>query len=117
MYPALHAELPVLSEWSYDRLKRSPCRFAGSAYLDSMILAAHNYRSHFGGIRNLRPDDKVRLTDVEGHVFRYVVAELEILDGNALEALEGGDWDLTLFTCTLARTTRVVVRCTRVQAE
>lgn len=111
--PALELELPVISQWSYPRLKIAPCRFEGSAYSDDLIIAGHNYRSHFGGLKNLRPGDEVTFTDVEGEVFRYTVAELETLDGNDLEGLESGEWDLTLFTCTLARTTRVVVRCVR----
>lgn len=109
--PALELSLPVMSQWSYSNLKLSPCRFEGSAYLDDLIIAAHNYRSHFGGLKNLAVGDDVVFTDVEGNVFRYKAAELETVDGNDLEALESGDWDLTLFTCTLARTTRVVVRC------
>lgn len=111
--PALGLELPVISQWSYPRLKTAPCRFEGSAYSDDLIIAGHNYRSHFGGLKNLRPGDEVTFTDVEGNVFRYTVAELETLDGNDLEGLESGEWELTLFTCTLARTTRVVVRCVR----
>lgn len=111
--PALELELPVISQWSYPHLKIAPCRFEGSVYSDDLIIAGHNYRSHFGGLKNLRPGDEVTFTDVEGDVFRYTVAELETLDGNDLEGLESGEWDLTLFTCTLARTTRVVVRCVR----
>lgn len=109
--PALGLELPVISQWSYPRLKLAPCRFEGSAYLDDLIIAAHNYRSHFGGLKNLRPGDEVSFTDVEGNVFRYTVAELETLGGNDLEELESGEWDLTLITCTLGGKSRVTVRC------
>ena len=109
--PALGLELPVISEWSYPRLKLAPCRFQGSAYLDDLIIAGHNYRSHFGGLKNLRPGDKVTFTDAEGNVFRYAVAELETLGGNDLEKLEGGGWDLTLITCSLSGKSRVTVRC------
>lgn len=111
--PVLGLELPVISEWSYPRLKLAPCRFEGSAYLDDLIIAAHNYRSHFGGLKNLRPGDEVSFTDVEGNVFRYTVAELETLGGNDLEELESGEWDLTLITCTLGGKSRVTVRCVR----
>lgn len=113
--PALDLELPVISEWSYPRLKIAPCRFEGSAYLDDLIIAGHNYRSHFGGLKNLHPGDVVTFTDAAGNVFRYTVAELETVGGNDLEGLESGEWDLTLFTCTPARTTRVVVRCVSAQ--
>lgn len=109
--PVLGLELPVISKWSYPRLKLAPCRFEGSAYLDDLIIAAHNYRSHFGGLKNLRPGDEVNFTDVEGNVFRYTVAELETLGGNDLEELESGEWDLTLITCTLGGKSRMTVRC------
>ena len=46
--PALDLELPILSEWSYPRLRVAPCRYRGSAYLNDFIIAAHNYRAHFG---------------------------------------------------------------------
>lgn len=113
--PVLGLELPVISQWSYPRLKLAPCRFEGSAYLDDLIIAAHNYRSHFGGLKNLRPGDEVSFTDVEGNVFRYTVAELETLGGNDLEELESGEWDLTLITCTLGGKSRVTVRCNLVE--
>lgn len=111
--PCLGLELPVISQWSYSALRTAPCRFSGSAYLDDLIIAAHNYRGHFGSLKTLCPGDEVVFTDMAGNLFRYTVTQLEILDGNALEELKSGDWDLTLFTCTLARTTRVVARCSR----
>ena len=49
--PALHLELPVLSEWSYPLLRKAPCRYAGSAYKGNLVIAAHNYSSHFGQIK------------------------------------------------------------------
>lgn len=108
---ALGLKLPVISEWSYPGLKIAPCRFEGSAYLNDLIIIAHNYRSHFGSLKNLRSDDEVTFTDAAGNVFRYTVAELETLGGNDLEELESGDWDLTLVTCTLGGKSRVTVRC------
>lgn len=111
--PALGLSLPVMSEWSYPNLRLSPCRFSGSAYLDDLIIAAHNYSQHFGGLKNLCVGDNVAFTDAEGNVFRYTVSELETVGGNDLEALESSDWDLTLFTCTIGGVDRVTVRCNR----
>ena len=42
--PSLGLSLPVMSEWSYPRLKLAPCRYHGSAYTGSLTIAAHNYR-------------------------------------------------------------------------
>ena len=110
---ALGLSLPVISEWSYPALKVAPCRYTGSAYQDNMIIAAHNYSSHFGRLSQLSAGDAVRFTDVDGNVFTYTVSQIEDLPGTAIEEMQAGDWDLTLFTCTLGGRTRVTVRFTR----
>lgn len=109
--PSLELELPVISEWSYPALKIAPCRYMGSAYTGDLILMAHNYDSHFGRIKNLRPGDWVNVTDMDGNVFSYQVVELEELPGTAVADMEAGIWDLTLFTCTYGGRSRVTVRC------
>ena len=109
--PALALELPVISEWSYPSLQIAPCRYSGSAYLNNMVIAAHNYYSHFGYLKNLSQGDEVIFTDMDGNVFRYEVAELETLSPFAIEEMTGGDWALTLFTCTVGGQSRVTVRC------
>ncbi len=109
--PALGLKLPVLSEWNYDNLTVSPCRYSGSAYLRNMVIAAHNYRSHFARLRALQPGDKVRFTDVESNRFDYEVVETEILLPEQVEELKSGNWDLTLFTCTFGGEYRITVRC------
>lgn len=111
--PSLDLELPIIGEWSYPRLRISPCRYTGSVYRDDMILMAHNYAAHFGKIRNLQAGDEVLFTDMENHTFTYEVVETEILMPKAVEEMESGEWDLTLFTCTLGGRTRVTVRCER----
>ncbi len=112
--PSLSLELPVASEWSYERLKTSPCRYSGSVYSGDMVLCAHNYSSHFGQIKTLKPGDAVVFTDVDGNVYNYEVAELETLQPVAVDEMKSGEWDLTLFTCTIGGQTRVTVRCDRV---
>ena len=109
--PALSLELPDISQWSYPGLRIAPCRYTGSVYLNNMVIAAHNYNSHFGYLKNLSQGDEVTFTDVDGNVFRYEVAEVEILSPFAVEEMTGGDWALTLFTCTIGGQYRVTVRC------
>lgn len=112
--PALGLSLPVMSQWSYPNLKLAPCRYTGSAYSGNLILAGHNYPSHFGGLKNLRSGDTICFTDADGNSFFYQVAELEVLDGTAVEEMTAGDWQLTLFTCTYGGQSRVAVRCVSV---
>ena len=111
--PSLGLSLPVISEWSYPRLKIAPCRYTGSAYLDNLIIAAHNYSSHFGNLNRLNTGDTVTFTDVDGNQFTYAVSLIEDLPGTAIEEMQAGEWDLTLFTCTLGGRSRVTVRCGR----
>lgn len=109
--PVLELELPIISDWSYAKLRTAPCRYQGSAYKNDLILMAHNYASHFGKLKNLRQGDLVRFTDEGGNVFSYSVVELETLMPMDVEEMESGDWDLTLFTCTVGGRSRVTVRC------
>ena len=109
--PALSLELPVISAWSYPNLKVAPCRYSGSAYLNNMVVAAHNYQSHFGKLETLSQDDEVSFSDMDGNVFSYKVVEIETLSPYAIEEMTNGDWDLTLFTCTVGGQSRVAVRC------
>lgn len=43
--PALELSLPIISEWSYAGLQIAPCRYAGSVYLENLVIAGHNYRT------------------------------------------------------------------------
>lgn len=109
--PSLSLELPVTADWSYAALKESPCRYQGSAYTGDLIVMAHNYDSHFGKLKELRPEDVVTFTDTAGNTFTYRVVELETLPGTAVEDMAAGEWDLTLFTCTYSGRSRVTIRC------
>ena len=53
--PSLQISLPVMSQWSYKNLKTAPCRYYGSAYKENMVIAGHNHRAHFGGLRSFIP--------------------------------------------------------------
>lgn len=109
--PAFGLKLPIISEWSDSNAKIAPCRYAGSAYSKDIIIAGHNYRTHFAKIENLVGGDLIIFTDVEGNRFEYQVVEMEVLDGTAVEEMKSGDWDMTLFTCTYSGRTRMTIRC------
>ena len=111
--PSLELELPVLSQWDYPALKVAPCRYSGSLYQDNLIICAHNYASHFGKIKNLRVGDTAIFTDMDENVVRFQLAAQETIQPEDLEAMEAGDWDLTLFTCTVGGQSRVTVRFVR----
>lgn len=111
---ALSVELPVYDQWSYPRLKSAPCRYAGSTLENNLIIAAHNYKSHFGSLDQLGIGDTVVFTDVYGTSHLYRVEKLVTLDGSAVEDMHAGGWDFTLFTCTKSGEQRITVRCKRI---
>lgn len=113
--PALDLELPVMSQWDYERLKTAPCRYAGSTKSDDLVLLAHNYAKHFGTLKNLVPGDAVYFTDMDEEISRYEVVLMEILPPEAVEEMVAGEYDLTLFTCTYGGENRVTVRCDQVK--
>ena len=108
--PALELELPVVSQWSYPNLKTAPCRYSGSAYLNNLIICGHNYTSHFGNLKNLNEGDLATFTDMDGNVFTYKMVERETLLPTSIDAMESGELDLTLFTCTVGGQSRVTIR-------
>lgn len=108
--PALELELPIISEWNYPNLKSAPCRYSGSAYLNNLIICGHNYTSHFGNLKNLCEGDIATFTDMDGNVFTYKMVERETLLPTSIDAMESGEWDLTLFTCTVGGQSRVTIR-------
>lgn len=113
--PSLELELPVISQWDYPALKVAPCRYSGSLYQDNLIICAHNYASHFGKLKELQPGDIVLFTDMDEHVVTFQMVERETLNPMDAEGMEAGDWDLTLFTCTIDGQTRVTIRFERVE--
>ena len=106
-------DLPVMSEWSYPRLKIAPCRQFGSSRTDDLVIAAHNYESHFGKLTSLTEGDSVTFTDMDGIVNEYVVNKVEVLDPHSVEEVEHSGYALVLYTCTYGGKTRVTVFCDR----
>ena len=101
--PSLGLSLPVMSEWSYPKLKLAPCRYYGSAYTGCLTIVAHNYRTHFGLLREVLVGTQVLFTDVKGRQFSYEVSTVETIEATAIE-------DAVSSVCTGGQT-RLAVRC------
>lgn len=112
--PKLELELPIMADWDYSKLRIAPCRYHGSVRGGDLVLMAHNYAKHFGGIASLTEDDRVIFTDMDGIVTAYRVVGQDILMPDAVEEMTCGEFDLALFTCTYGGQSRVSVYCDRV---
>ena len=113
--PVLDLELPVLTDWSYAKLKKAPCHYYGSYYEKDFVIAAHNYKAHFGRLSELQAGDVVVFTDASGTAHYYEVVLLETLPKNATQEMITSGFDLSLYTCTLGNGSRVTVRCNATQ--
>ena len=112
--PDLSLELPVIDQWSYARLKVAPCRQSGAAADGDLVIAAHNYKSHFGYLDRLQPGASVIFTDMEGTVYRYAVEEIRQLEPEDVEDVSSvfsSEYPLVLYTCTPGGKARVAVFC------
>ncbi len=109
--PCLSLELPVMSEWDYDRLKISACRYYGSTKTDNLVIAAHNYRYHFGYLGNLKQGDVIIFTDMDSQVYSYRVETVELLLSTDVDKVKDTGDDLILYTCNYSGTKRITVRC------
>lgn len=113
--PDLELELPIMAEWDYSRLKIAPCRHFGSSRTDDLVIAAHNYKTHFGSLSKLRSGAEVIFTDMDGIENRYVLVRgPETLAPDAVDAVQNSGYDLVLYTCTPGGATRVVAFCDRI---
>ena len=113
--PVLNLELPVLTDWSYAKLKKAPCHYYGTYYEKDFVIAAHNYKSHFGRLSELQAGDIVVFTDINNIEHYYEVVLLETLPQNATKEMITSGFDLSLYTCTPGGSNRVTVRCNDAQ--
>ena len=109
--PSIDLEMAVYDTWNEDLLRKSVCRYYGSAGTSDLVIAGHNYRSGFGKLKELMPGAEVFFTDASGTVYSYVVDETEVLPGTAVSEMIGSEWDLSLYTCTYGGRSRFTVRC------
>ena len=110
--PDLGLSLPVLADYTQDLLAVAPCRYTDDLALEpgQLVVAGHNYRTHFGRLGELSPGSRITWQNLDGVTYTYTVTEVTEIDAGDREALEQGDWDLTLFTCDVTRTRRILVR-------
>lgn len=108
--PKINLKLPVIDSFSYEKLKKAPCLYDGTIYDNNMIIAAHDYLSHFGKLKKLKNNDNIYFEDINGVVYKYSVIETTVLKETDGDKIYEGNWDLTLFTCTLSGDKRVTIR-------
>lgn len=115
--PALELTLPVLDDATYYHLQFAPCRQQGSSRTDDLVIAAHNYKTHFGKLNQLVPGDQVVFTDMDGIRWMYLVSAIETVDPYDVDEVLNSDYSLVLYTCTVGGQNRVTVFCERASED
>lgn len=113
--PSMGIKLPVMSDWSYAKLRMAPCRYSGSTVTDNLVIAAHNYTSHFGRLKELKMGECILFTDMTGKIREYEVAEFHVIEPTDVEEMIDGKFELSLFTCTYGGQSRLTIRCIEVK--
>ena len=113
--PDLELELPVMDTWSESKLNVAPCRQFGSTRTDDLVIAAHNFATHFGKLSTLEDGADVFFTDMDGIEIHYRLTKMETLSPYSIEEVQYSGHDLVLYTCTPGGASRVVAFCDRVE--
>lgn len=113
--PKLNLELPVMKKLNLDNLKKSPCIYSGTAKDSNLIIAAHNYQSHFGKINQLEKGDKIQYTETGNITYNYKVTTKEKIQRNNTLQMQNKNCSLTLFTCDYTGKNRITIRCSKIQ--
>ena len=115
--PALEIDLPVMSTWDRTRLRIAPCRYYGSTKTDNLVIAAHNYRYHFGYLGHLKKGDVVVFSDMDGVDHTYKVKRVDQVLPTDVDKVKDTGFELTLYTCTYGGARRIVARCEKVKTK
>lgn len=115
--PAIDLDLPVMGDWSYEKLGVAPCRHMGSTRSDDIVIAAHNFPTHFGHIKELQQGDEVEFVDMDGILSRYQVCTVNQIEPEDIEEVKAEELDLVLYTCTYGGAHRIMVGCQRIGEE
>ena len=114
---SININYPILSDYSEELLKISPCRFYGPMpnEVGNLCIAGHNYNSYkfFSKLKNLKIGDKINIYDLAGNKLIYSIYKTYETDYNDLTCTNqdtNGKKEITLITCNNIKNKRRVVK-------
>ncbi len=105
--------LPIMADWSMDKLQVAPCLQYGSPLTDDAVIAGHNFKHHFRCLHDIEEGAFLSFTDMNGYVIEYQVTQVKIIDPTNVYEVINSEFDLILYTCTSGGQSRVIVCCDR----
>lgn len=117
--PKLNLEKYILQESNQKALEVSVTKLCGPQInkIGNFCIAGHNYNKVFGKIKTLEKNDQIILTDVYGSRTVYQVYDnykTSPKDISCLTQDTGGEKEVTLITCTMGATKRVIIKAVEV---
>lgn len=119
--PKIEVNYPILSTYSDELLKISPCKFYGPNpnNIGNLCIAGHNYRNtkFFSKVPTLEYGDIIEITDLSGKTIEYSVYDKYIVNPDELECtsqLTGGRREITIITCTNDNQRRHIIKAREV---
>ncbi len=109
--PAYQAQLPLGAEWDVSEVASFPCRYMGSVYENSLIVGGSDNEGQLDFMQTITGGDIVKITDVTGRRYTYVVTRIEKTSDVSTENLRTDEADLTLFARNSYGWDYTVVRC------
>lgn len=103
--------VPVRSVWDEKAVKAVPCRYSGSVYNNSLIIALSDEEGQMDFVNNVNAGDKLTITDMRGERFSYQVTKIENRNEIDKEKLNSGEYDLTLLVEYSGYTDYLYIRC------
>ncbi|MBE6541306.1 MAG: sortase [Ruminococcaceae bacterium] len=113
--PSINVTLPIMADWDYTRLNIAPCRQFGTAAGGDLVIAGHDYSTHFARLGSMKAGEVVEFTDAAGLVYRYSVTSVDVLAADAVDDVQDSEAELILYTCTYTGTSRITVFCDAVE--
>lgn len=111
----INLEYSVFKDISEENLKISPCKFYGTDFgqKGNICIAGHNYNDSrfFGKIAELEENDKIKLVNLNGEEFEYIVFDkFETNDDDFSILKSSKNFELTLLTCNNSNKKRIIVK-------
>ena len=108
-------EYSVFKDINEENLKISPCKFYGSDFgqKGNVCIAGHNYNDSrfFGKISELNENDKIKLVNLNGEEFEYIVFDIFETNDDDFSILKSTkNFELTLLTCNNSNKKRIIVK-------
>lgn len=104
-------KMPVRSVWDEKAVEAVPCRYSGSIYNNSLVIAATDAEGQLDFVNSVNTGDRLTVTDMRGEQFSYKVVKVENSNTATDEELNTDEYDLTIFVEYSGPTDYLFIRC------